>query len=487
MANTTPIQDQQERGPLIESRSIEWVPLNERGGNPKSLFSLWFMSNANVTTLATGMLGAALGGSFAVSALAILLGVAVGNVFTAFHSAQGPQLGLPQMIQSRAQFGYRGVALICLIVLFSLVGFNMFNQMLGAEILVEVTGVENNVLWYVIISGLALILAIFGYHWIHKTQKLLTWLFLLTFGVLTLAAVLMVRLPVEQLSFDSFTWVAFLTQFGAAAAYALGWAPYVSDYSRYLPPGTNPGRAVFYTYAGIFVGASWLMLLGAFVAALFVGSDPIEAVRNLTERILPGAGDFLLLTALPGLVAVITVNIYAAAMELITAVDSFRPVKPTRLVRIMATSFVAFVAFLGAVLSTGDFLDNFDNFLVILLYVLVPWTSVNLVDYFVVRRGHYVISEIFRPNGLYGNWGWRGMLAYIIGLVSMIPFFVSAWYVGPVAEMLGGADIALFVGLIVSGIAYIILGRTLNLEAERQAARADQEATGAHAVVFGNA
>src|SRR5690606_16634967 len=299
---------------LVERRSIEWVPLDERGGKARSLFSLWFMSNANITTLATGMLGAALGATFMTSALAILLGGAVGTVFTAFHSAQGPQLGLPQMIQSRAQFGFRGVALICIIVIFSLVGFNMFNQMLGAEILVKTTGVEANTLWYLLISGLALTLAIVGYHWIHQTQKWLTWLFMLTFGVVTVASLFLVPLPIEQLSMSGFNWVAFLVQFGAAAAYALGWAPYVSDYSRYLPPETKPGKALFYTYSGVFVGMAWLMLLGAFVAAVFASNDPIGAVEQLADAVLPGSGTVLLLSALPALVAVITVNIYAAAM-----------------------------------------------------------------------------------------------------------------------------------------------------------------------------
>ena len=31
----------------------------------------------------------------------------IGTLFMAFHASQGPQLGLPQMIQSRGQFGYR--------------------------------------------------------------------------------------------------------------------------------------------------------------------------------------------------------------------------------------------------------------------------------------------------------------------------------------------------------------------------------------------
>jgi len=470
---------------LVERRSIEWVPLEERTGSPRSLFSLWFMSNANITTLATGMLGAALGASFLTSALAILLGVAVGTVFTAFHSAQGPQLGLPQMIQSRAQFGYRGVALICIIVVFSLVGFNMFNQTLGAEILVKTTGADLNVLWYLIISGLALMLAIFGYHWIHRTQKWLTWLFMLTFGLLTVAAIVLVPVPAEQFSLSGFTWVSFLVQFGAAASYALGWAPYVSDYSRYLAPETKPGKALFFTYSGIFVGASWLMLLGAFVAAVFSSSDPIGAVQRLADQVLPGSGNVLLLSALPGLVAVITVNIYAAAMELITTVDSVRAIRPTRAVRVIACSIVAVVAFIGSSVSTGEFLDNFGSFLVILLYVLVPWTSVNLVDYYFVRRGHYVVSEIFKPNGVYGNWGWRGMVAYGIGLLAMVPFVVTSWWSGPVAKMLGDSDIALFVGLVVSAVAYLILGRGLDLAAERAAAATERTETGIQAVAFG--
>ncbi len=462
--------DQGRRSAGVEKRSIDWVPLDARGGKAWSLFPLWFMSNANVTTLATGMLGAAMGATLLSSLTATVLGVAIGTVFTAFHSAQGPQLGLPQMIQSRAQFGYRGVILICAIVVFSLVGFNMFNQMLGAEALTVVTGIENDVMWYFLISAVALVLAIFGYHWIHSTQKWLTLLFLATFGVFTVAAIGQIALDPAQLTFGDFTWTSFLVQFGGAAAYALGWAPYVSDYSRYLPPQTSPAKALWFTYGGIFVGATWLMALGALLAAGFVNADPLDAVRQMADQILPGSGPWLLLAAIPALISVITVNIYAASLELITMVDSVRPLRPTRAVRVIACTVIAGSAFIGSALSTGEFLDNFGSFLVILLYVLVPWTSVNLVDYYFVRKGQYAIKEIFRAGGLYGNWGWRGLTAYVIGMVAMVPFAVTVWYTGPVAEALGGADIAIFVGLIASAIAYLILGRGIDLEAERQVA-----------------
>jgi NCS1 nucleoside transporter family len=479
------MNESREPGAHIEARSIDWVPLAERRGRPWSLFPLWFMANANVTTLATGMLGAALGATLLTSLLAIVLGVAVGTVFTAFHSAQGPQLGLPQMIQSRAQFGFRGVILICAIVVFSLVGFNMFNQMLGAEVLTMTTGVDADWVWYLAITGASVLLAIFGYHWIHATQTWLTLLFLLTFGVFSVVALVAVPLDPAQLTLGDFSWTGFLVQFGGAAAYALGWAPYVSDYSRYLPPQTSPARALTYTYGGIFVGASWLMALGAFVAAAFTGADPLGGVRDAANEVLDGSATWLLLAALPGLISVITVNIYAAGMELITIVDSVRPIRPTRRARVVGCVVIGAAALVGSLLSTGEFLANFSSFLVVLLYVLVPWTSVNLVDYYVVRRGRYAVREIFRRDGIYGTWGWRGLAAYLVGLLAMIPFVVTAWYTGPVADALGGADIALFVGLAASAVSYLLLARSLDLAAERAVIAERGAQHDEHAVAFG--
>lgn len=470
--------------PTIESKSIDWVPLAERRGRPSTLFPLWFMSNANLTTLATGMVGAALGASLLTSLLAILSGTAVGTVFTAFHSAQGPQLGLPQMIQSRAQFGYRGVVVICAVVVFSIVGFNVFNQILAADVLTLTTGADVPDLWYVVITALALALAIFGYHWIHRFQTWLTWVFLATFGVFTVAALIWSDIPDGQLGLGQFTWAAFLVQFGAAAAYALGWAPYVSDYSRYLPPQTSPRKALFYTYTGVFVGAAWLMALGALVAALMAGASPLDAVRQAADDVVPGSGLWLLVAALPGLITVITINIYAASLELITMVDSFRAVRPTRRLRVISCSVVAAAGLLGAMLSTGEFLSNFGSFLVVLLYLLVPWTSVNLVDYYFVRRGHYAVREIFVPGGVYGTWGWRGLTAYLVGIVAMVPFVVTVWFTGPVASAMGGVDVALFVGLFASAVAYAVMARSLDLATEVARAEADSREHGIEAVSF---
>ena len=62
--------------------------------------------------------------------------------------------------------------------------------------------------------------------------------------------------------------------------------------------------------------------------------------------------------------------------------------------------------------------------LVMMLYFLMPWTAVNLIDFFWLRRGRYSIRDLFTPQGIYGAWGGRGLCAYGIGLFASVPFFV---------------------------------------------------------------
>src|SRR5580658_3906456 len=96
---------------LIEKRSIDYIPLAERHGKVWHLWPVWFAGGAHLATVATGVVGIALGGNLVWMAIAVVLGCALGTFFMAFHSTQGPQLGLPQMIQSRPQFGYVGALL----------------------------------------------------------------------------------------------------------------------------------------------------------------------------------------------------------------------------------------------------------------------------------------------------------------------------------------------------------------------------------------
>ena len=125
---------------MIEKRSIDYVPIAERHGKVWHLWPVWFSGDAHLATVATGVVGVALGGNLLWMALAVLFGCAFGTFFMAFHSTQGPQLGLPQMIQSRPQFGYVGALLVWGVALIAYIGFNAFNQILAAQTVLSLYG-----------------------------------------------------------------------------------------------------------------------------------------------------------------------------------------------------------------------------------------------------------------------------------------------------------------------------------------------------------
>jgi NCS1 family nucleobase:cation symporter-1 len=61
-----------------------------------------------------------------------------------------------------------------------------------------------------------------------------------------------------------------------------------------------------------------------------------------------------------------------------------------------------------------------------------------------------------------------GIVIYLIGIAVQVPFLSTAFYTGPLVELLGGVDISWIVGLIVPGILYYALGRASQRRAPRE-------------------
>jgi len=154
----------------------------------------------------------------------------------------------------------------------------------------------------------------------------------------------------------------------------------------------------------------------------------------------------------------------------LSAADSIRAIRYTRRNRVYSLLLIGVLSTAIALMIHGDYVSGFSDLLTILLYLFTPWTSINLVDFYFVRRGYYSIREIFKDDGMYGRWNWRGLVAYALGFAVMIPFFSTGFYLGPVARRLGGADLAMIVGLPVSALTYLLACRSMDLAAERRRA-----------------
>jgi nucleobase:cation symporter-1, NCS1 family len=460
----------------LEVRSIDYVPLNERHGKVSHIGPLWFVSNAQIATLAVGLISITTGGNLIWSLLAIAIGVLVGTLFMAAHSSQGPQLGLPQMIQSRPQFGYIGALLVWLFAYLQYAGFNIFNTILAGQAIQESVNVGSQNLWFWVVTIVAVVIALFGYDLIHAFERYLTYLTIIMLALLTIAAVKLV-IPAGAYNLADFHLVPFLGQLGVAAGYQISWAIYVSDYSRYLPPSS--GRGTFrWTFWGSALGGIWVMFLGAYIgAAAGENFETIGSIKSTADQLFGGFGGIALFVAALGLLSVTALNMYGGSLTLISSIDSVRQIRPTLRLRIITISITALISVVLANLASADFLANFNDFLLLVLYFFIPWTAVNLTDYFIVRKGHYAIAEIFKPDGIYGRWGWPGIISYLVGFVLMIPFFSAGkLFVGFIAHALDGADISLFIGLPVSAGLYWLMTRRIDVEAESRMAKEEAEA-----------
>lgn len=457
----------------IETRSIDYVPRNERHGKVWHQGPFWFTGNFVLTTMVTGFTGAALGLSLHYAILAIVIGVCLGTFCMAFHANQGPRMGLPQMIQSRAQFGLRGAIVPFIAVVFVYIGFNVFNVILATDAI-------NTVLpgarapWYTLMIILAVIIAVIGHDLLHTVQRWLTYVMISVFAVLTISALMTLQADAAVAN-AHFSWSAFLIQLSAAAGYQISYSVYVSDYSRYLPHETPSRQVIFWTYLGAAGSALWLMSLGAFLASALPSPDAIGSVREVGNQVIPGFGTFTVLIAVPALIGIMAVNCYGAMLTGISAIDGFLQIKPNLKSRVVGISLVAVLIFLIALNIPESYLGSFNTFVLLMLYFLVPWTAVNLADFYVVRKGRYAIGDIFNPAGIYGQWSSAGLVAYFLGLLAMVPFMSLSFYQGPVSRALEGADIAFVIGLVVAGVAYWAMTRRLDLAAEQRAISASEQ------------
>jgi len=464
----------------IETRSIDWIPDSERHGKVWHQAPLWFLGNFQYFTIPIGFVGPAFGLSLAWTIIAGILGILVGTLFMALHATQGPTLGLPQMIQSRAQFGFRGVIVALFAMLFTYMAFNVADQVLLAQGLHGAFGWNANLVAIVVTVGAAL-LAIYGYDWVHRVFRGILFILLPLVAIITIGVIAGKAGSVVNHNVYGFNWTGFMAQFSAAAAYNITYAGYVSDYSRYLPRGTQRGKIISYVFAGASTPAVWLIALGAWLAIQLGATDPLVGLQTAGNNVISHLGGITGFLSAVALAATMGMNAYGAMLTTLAGVDAFKKVNPTRSARVITILGLTVIWFVIGKLITTSSVGVVDTVLILMLYLLVPWTVTNLIDFFFVRHGHYSIIDIFKPHGIYGVWSYRGLVAYAAGFAAEIPFMVllnlvtlKSYYTGPLASDLNSVDISWIVGAVVTFVAYLLLTRNLDVSAEQAAIDASE-------------
>jgi NCS1 family nucleobase:cation symporter-1 len=443
MSNETHPASYGEKIFTVEPFSTEHIPQTERHGRARHLFPLWLGANLTIADYALGFLPIALGLPWRLTILAILLGNLAGGAVLGLSAAMGPGAGYPQLVLGRRAFGRVGGYLPAALNWVSTVGWFTVNNILGAfglQILFPGLSFAVAALILVVVQVL---LAVYGHNLIHSYERVMSVILGALFLVASIIALTRGQNLAAYVPRATGTLPLFAVVLAAAFSYIASWAPYASDYSRYMPSSTPLGASLGWTWLGSALASAWLELLGAAVAVVAgaQGKDPIAALR-----VVMGA------FGLPAVVAVILGGTAADALNLYSNSLSARALD-IRLPRWVLALVAGIVGLAGSLYGSGQFGHFYESFLLLLGYWVTPWLGVLCVDYYMTgKRG----EDMDRPRGTVNG---RGLIAYLAGIAVSIPFMSGPLFTGPVAAWMGGADFSFYIGFVVAGLLYLLLAR----------------------------
>jgi NCS1 family nucleobase:cation symporter-1 len=438
------------------------IPVAARHGKPWQQFAFWFGANVNVFNVVLGGVVVIIGLSFWWAVIAIAAGTLIGALLIALHATQGPRLGVPQSIQSRGQFGFYGAAFMFPAVLLLNLGFIAAQLVIQAQAMNGVSDKLSIPQWILVLIVPSAVVGIFGYRWIHRVMQGTAVVVGVSLIIMLIQGLRYANLPSGETSMTAPSISLFFAGVALLVIDMLSFGPFVSDYTRYLPAETK-GKSLFWAiYSGNVLATVGSCTIGAYLAALLPKLDPVSAVGKVS-------GTWALIIMALSLLNANTFNAYTGAFQILAIGNMWRRFRSESvMVRLVPYAFVMAVGVVIACFGYQSFVTNLTNFLDVLLVIFIPWSAVNLADYFVVRHGNYDVASFFTADGVYGKFLWRGLLAYAIGLGVEWPFVSQPDYTGPLVSALGGADISWLVGWFVSAVVYLLLVTFVPVTSQRE-------------------
>ena len=263
------------------------------------------------------------------------------------------------------------------------------------------------------------------------------------------------QINAEVLAKGSFNLKGWFAMFGLCAVWQISFSPYTSDYSRYLPKSIGIFKPFIFTYLGASLGTIFAMVFGTVAVSIGSGTDAMEAVKSGTGIF----GSILMILFLCNIIGHNAMNLYGAVLSCITSIQTFAGQWiPSKNVRIILSIMVLILATFTALWASSNFISFFLNVIFALLFILVPWVSINLLDFYGINKKSYDIQSIFaQDGGIYGKFNGKALTAYFIGIVVQIPFLTNAFFTGPFANVIQDVDISWVIGLVVSFVVYYFL------------------------------
>jgi NCS1 nucleoside transporter family len=449
-----------------DAHSIEPIPEADKDSTGPQQMWIWAGANIAPINWALGALGIVLKLGLLETIAVIVVGNIVGCAIFAAFTVMGHRTGVNQMVLGRSAFGRRGAYLPSALMFLMTLGWIGVNTYFPVKIAVAILGQFGipdtwltNLVVVTVVMALQVLIGLYGFYAIRTFEK---YTVPVTAAIMVLMSILAWTRPgvvnwglTSTLPPTAHLAMITLLMTAIGVGWGISWVTWASDYSRFVPRTVSSTAVFWYSYAGMFVPTVWLAILGATVASVTKDTDPAKMV----SAVFGGVTSLLvLLMVLHGPIATNILNVYSAALAALSM--GFR----------LSRTAVALIAGVVGYLVTiyfvfqPSFAKAFDNWMISLLLWMSPWAGVILADFFIKRRGHIDVEELYRDpeHSAYGDINWGAIVAFLAGLIAgwtvedgLVPALQ-----GPIStRLLSGADLSWLVGILVAGGVYLAISR----------------------------
>lgn len=428
-----------------EPFATEEIPTSERHGHPRQQFTLWFAANMVLAVLVSGFFSSLFGLSVVQGLTAVAAGTLLGAIVMGLLAGIGTKFGVPQQVQGRGPMGYfANFVPITLLTIVSAIGWTAVNTVfavIALQVLIDVP------FWAAAVAIFAVqsVFAIWGHNLIHLINKIATVVLAILFAIITVLSLAKVDFSVGVNADAPYFadgiagWVTFA---GFFFAYVMTWTPFASDFSRYLPRTTSHTKVMAYTAGGSFVAMMWLGGIGVLVSSFAGELDAIQALAELTGDWAPVAMITVVLSTLP----VSAMNLYGGSLSLLTIRV---PVN-----RVVGVIVIAAISLGVTLLMQTNPYGSFYDFLLVLAYLVVPFSTILLLDYYLRTRalGQAAVTELVDTNRTV-EWGF---IAWVVACAFSSLFWASTLWSGPLSGTLAQfGDVSYLAGAVGAVVAYL--------------------------------
>lgn len=421
-------------------------PNTEKGRTvgPIAYMFMWIGDGVNMGNMTLGasviVAGVATLNIYQTIAAAIISIAIISTIFT-LNDRLGYRAGVPYVVQLRMSFGFKGTVISSLLRGIPAIVWYGIQSWIGGtalnEIMKIVTGgsFDNIVICFIALQLVQIVLSMFGFHAVK-------WVETLASIVIMLALVYVFIILMTSHSADiAENWVRAegswgLPFFGMIMVFLGNYAGiFVSaaDYSRELKSGMSDKKRGSLYFAPITVAYGSVLIIGAMLAAATGITNPAKAIPAILDNtyISFGVSAFIV-------IGVVATNMVANIIPPAYVITLLTKLKYKA--SVVVTGLLALVSFPWLLVQESS-AEGLNMFILIYSAFLGPVVSILLVEYYIIRKQKVNVAHLYKEDGPFVGYNPNALIAMVIGAAAA---FIEV-------------DLAWIIGLVVSGISYILL------------------------------